>query len=107
MKLQLPPLILVACSLPKHGVNLRHDTLRPLNRRRNQSVGPWASLGGSERVVSTPHVKTRQNRGHHPDDFERRRAWGEIVVTRRDGAIVVVQESETLKKETPNESRNC
>jgi hypothetical protein len=40
-------------------------------------------------------------------DFERRRAWGEIIVTLRDGAIVVVQKSETLKKETPNESRNC
>jgi hypothetical protein len=39
-------------------------------------------------------------------DFARRRAWGEILVTLRDGVIVVVQKSETLKKETPNEHRN-
>jgi len=39
-------------------------------------------------------------------DFERRRAWGEITVTLRDGTIAVVQKSETLKKETPAYERN-
>jgi hypothetical protein len=38
-------------------------------------------------------------------DFEKRRAWGDVIATFRAGEIALIQKSETVKKDTPDHER--
>ncbi len=53
--------------MSEHSINSRHNTLCPLNRRRNQFVRAGASLRSSEQIVRRPHVQACEDRSHDSD----------------------------------------